>query len=242
MSDMGNQFGRYDAVTPGSETTIARFASAAARSGFDGLVVRTPPQAPGTDDYHRIASEFDIELVHGETITATDRSGAGSEIVSRRGNAEVLLGYADRTDLRRFLAGQERLDVLHIPGTDAIEVRYTTVSRAAEHGVAIELDLGPVLRSTRASRVKAIQGVQQLDRFVDHADCPYVVTTTASSHLELRGHREIVGVGETIGLEAERIEDGLRAWGQIVDRTRRARDDRFIEPGVEVQPNETNGR
>lgn len=242
MSETTDRDGRYEAVDPTGPTTPARFASTAARSGFDGIVLRHPPQGVGTDDLARIAEQLDVSVARGATVTASDRSRAGSELARRRDDVAVLFARADEPDLRHFLAGQEQLDVLCVPGTTAGEVGHTTVTRARDHGVYVEIDLGPVLRSSGGRRVGVIEGLRRLVGFVDHYDCPAVVTGSPGAHHEFRSWRELCGVADTVGLDREVIDEGTKAWGEILERTARARDDRFIEPGVEVTPDETDDR
>ena len=233
---------RYEAVDPTGPSTVSRLATVAASSGYDGIVLRESPTGIGSTELKQISEQTGISVVSGRTVTATDRSRAGSEIARLRTDVPVLFGSATAADIRHFLAGQERLDVLRIPGAMAGEVTHTTVTRAKEHGVYLELDLGPVLRKRGGRRVQAITGLRKLIDFVDHYDADAVVTGSPTGHLELRSPRELIGIAETVGLDAERIEDGISAWHEIIERAVRVDDDRFIEPGVEIVPNEANDR
>lgn len=241
MRETNDRRDRYEAVDPGNGGSVARLARIAERSGFDGIVLRWRPPGIAPDDLDRNGDQPGVRVVSGATVDATDRSRAGSELAGLRGEVTVLLGRAETAELRHFLAGQERLDVLHIPANDAGAVGHSTVTRAAEHGVFLEVDLGPVLRNTGRRRVAAISGIRRLARFVADADCPYVVSATPRSQFHIRAPRELVALGETIGLDPGFVENGIGAWSTIVARTRRNRDDRFIEPGVEVAPDETDG-
>ena len=233
---------RYEAVDPTGPSTVSRLATVAASSGYDGIVLRESPTGIGTTKLQQISEKTGISVVSGRTVTATDRSRAGSEIARLRTDVSVLFGSSTDAHIRHFLAGQERLDVLRIPGKIAGEVTHTTVTRAKAHGIYVEIDLGPLLRMRGGHRVQAITGLRQLIDFVDHYDANAVVTGAPTGHLELRSPRELIGIAETVGFDSELIEDGISAWEAIIERAMRVDDDRFIEPGVEVIPNEANDR
>jgi ribonuclease P/MRP protein subunit RPP1 len=99
----------------------------------------------------------------------------------------------------------------------------------------MEFNFGRVFRADGGPRVQAIQGLRKLRELVDQYDVPYVVTADPYSHLQLRGPREVLAIGETIGFDREAIEAGLDAWGDIVERNRRRQSDASIEPGVRVE-------
>jgi ribonuclease P/MRP protein subunit RPP1 len=104
---------------------------------------------------------------------------------------------------------------------------------ARDNDVRIEVNLGPALRARGGGRVRHLEKLRRLKHLLDHYDAPYVVSANATSHLEVRAHRELAAVGEEIGLGAAWIRDGLEAWERLVDRNRRRLSESFIAPGVE---------
>lgn len=232
----------FEAVHPYGATTISRFAYTARKSGYDGIVLRDDPHRPETASFETVARRFSVTVHRGATVHAHDRGEAGSEIAKRRSKVSVLFGSADTPELRRFLADQDRLDVLSISGIQAQDVVHTTVSRSRDHGVAIEINLGDVLQCTGTRRMRAINGLVSLYRLVDHYECPYVVTGSPESHLEIRSPRELKAVADVVGIPGDAVDSGLRRWGAILDRSKRIQDDTFIEPGVEVLEDETDAR
>jgi len=60
------------------------------------------------------------------------------------------------------------------------------------------------------------------------------VSADPRSHLGLRAPRELTGLGEAIGFDAEDIEAGLAEWGTLVERNRERESETYIEPGVRL--------
>lgn len=240
MEYVGTNGSLFEAIIPSDMSTIARFARVAERSGYDGLILRRESKSPGETDLHAVSTATGLTIEQGKTIVATDRSQAGSEIATSRDHAAVLIGEAETPLLRHFLSGQHRLDVLRMDLTDVSSISHTTIARAADNGIFVEFDFGVLLRRTGTQRVNAIEAIQTLHRITEHSDAPYVVSATPESHVQLRGPRELTAVVEGIGLPGDMVTIGLQAWGNILARTARNRDDTFIEPGVEYYPNETD--
>jgi ribonuclease P/MRP protein subunit RPP1 len=113
------------------------------------------------------------------------------------------------------------------------DVNHVLANCAAENGVRIEFDFGPVLRTTGGERVRALRDLRKLRELVADADAPFVVSANPASHLELRAPRELVAVGEAVGFDPETVRAGLREWGELAERNRHRQSDSFVEPGVE---------
>ena len=217
-------------------TTPTRFAETARRYGYDGIVLFQDERVP-----ERVSAQTQMDIVCAGEIAVSDRGAIGGAIAKVRDHVRVLRGVADSPDVLRVLSDQERLDVLAWP-SDIGRISHTVATNAKEHGIFIELDLSPLVRSSGQRRVAALERLVRLDTILDHFDIPCVTTTRPRSHLELRSPREIQSLGEVCGLNAGTIERGLRAWEQISQRSGRIEDDSFIEPGVRTIDDETNDR
>ncbi|SEH40995.1 ribonuclease P/MRP protein subunit RPP1 [Halopenitus malekzadehii] len=223
----------YEAVQayPAGDSTVARLASTAARLGYSGLVIRTRSASRAMEPT-AIGDEYGIDVVTGVEIDADDPSAASGSVGNFRPDFTVLTLRGGSNALNRFAVESDRIDVLSKPMAGRGDVNHVLVKAAADHGVALEFDLGPVLRATGGRRVQALSDLRKLREIVDHYDAPYVVSATAASHLELRAPRELRAVGEAIGFDADAIDDGLRAWKRIAERNRHRLSESFVEPGV----------
>ncbi len=225
----------YEAVHayPDGESTVARLAKTAAEYGFEGVVVRNHTTDRAAYDADRISEAYGIDVVAGVEIRADDPQQASGAVGNHRPETTIVAVEGGTTALNRFAVENEKVDVLAGPMTAQGDFNHVLANAAVDNGVRIEFDLSQVLRASGGRRVRAIQSLRKLHEIVDYYDTPYVVSGVPTSHLELRGPRELRAVGEQIGLSTAFVEDGLAEWGCLADRNRRVRSDSFIEPGVE---------
>ena len=258
----------YEAVHayPDGEATVARHAATAARHGYDGIVVRTrdalDPAGGGggsggddrggqavtgrdespVRDPSALAEEYGIDVVDAVEIDADDPTSASGAVGNYRSDRTVVCVVGGDDALNRFAVEQARVDVLVRPTAGGGDFNHVLAKAARDNGVHVEFDFGPALRATGGKRVRALADLRKLREIVSHYDAPYVVSGNARSHLELRAPRELVAVGEAIGFDAEAVREGLRAWGDLVERNRERRSEDFIEPGVRRGRYEEDGR
>lgn len=221
----------YEAVRPfpAGQATSARFAVRAGAMGYDGIVVLADPGRTGAG---RLADRFDVDVVAGAMVAEREQGALARTIQSTRPAVELLCVEAGTPGLRRFATTRDRVDVLLDPIGEHGPIAHTIAKRAADHGVAIALDLEPLLTRRGADRSRYARDLRLLARVLDHYDVPSVVTGRPDSHLAMRAPRELVAVGAAVGIDDAFLERGLETWGAIVERNRAVRDDSFIEPGV----------
>jgi len=223
----------FEAVTaaPEGASTVARFARTADRCGYEGIVVRN---APATEyDPDAVAERWGVDVVDAVEVDAARPSSASGHVGNQRPDRTVVCVRGGTDELNRFAVESDRVDVLATPTDGDASFDDVLAKAAAEHGVRIEFDLGPVLRATGGKRVRALQSLRQVREIVDAYDAPYVVSARARSHLQLRAPRELAALGEVVGLGEERVREGLREWGRLAERNRHRHSESFIEPGVE---------
>ncbi|MFB6109032.1 MAG: RNase P subunit p30 family protein [Haloplanus sp.] len=221
----------YEAVHahPDGESTAARFARDAARMGFEGVVVR----ARGADPDYEALAAAPVDVVDAVEVVASGPEQASGTVGSVRPDHTLVCLRGGTDALNRFAVEHERVDVLTRPMAGGGGFNHVLARSAADNGVRVEFDFGPVLRSTGGPRVKALGRLRTLRELVAHYDAPYVVSANPTSHLHLRGPRELVAVGEEAGFAAEWVRAGLREWGVVAERNRERQSESFIGPGVE---------
>jgi ribonuclease P/MRP protein subunit RPP1 len=221
----------YEAVHahPDGESTAARFADAAARYGFEGVVVRADAAAP---DYDRLA-DVGVDVVDAVEVVADDPSRASGAVGNYRPKHTIVVVRGGTPALNRFAVEQDRVDVLARPMAGEGDVNHVLAKAARDHGTRIEFDFGPVLRQSGGPRVRALSGLRKLRELVEQYDVPFVVSANPRSHLELRAPRELRAVGATVGFDPGQLTAGLREWGRLAARNRERAAESFIAPGVE---------
>ncbi|MFB6280536.1 MAG: RNase P subunit p30 family protein [Haloferacaceae archaeon] len=229
--------GPYEAVhaRPDGASTVARHARTAARQGYEGLVVRTPgaPVPDGTAD------RYGLDLVEAVEVAPDDPAAASGTLGRVRPEHTLVLVRGGTAELNRFAVEQARVDVLAAPtGPDGGEAgardrfNHVLARAAAENGVRVEFDLGPVLRATGGGRTRAVAALRLLYDLVEQYDAPHVVSARAAGHLSLRAPRDLAAVGAAVGLDPAFVGEGLAEWGRLARRNRDRASDAFVQRGV----------
>lgn len=223
-------------VAADGRTTVSRFARTVARAGYDGLVVRNRQSDPATYDPATLAERYDIDVVVGFEIDTADKAVASGAIGNRRSEVDVLVLRGQTPELNRYGAETPQVDVLADPMGGDGDVNHVIVEAAADNEVALEVNLGHVLRETGGARVEALRGLRKLRELIEASDAPYVVSADPETHLQVRSPRELIALGAEIGFDPEAIRLGLERWGTIAAKNRRRQDPDFVAPGVRVEP------
>jgi ribonuclease P/MRP protein subunit RPP1 len=226
----------YEAVhaEPDGASTVARQALTASEYGYDGIVVRNHGNQQATYDADEISATYDIDVVEGVEVRASDPSRASGLVGNHRSTATIVAVHGGTVAMNRFAVEQPAVDVLAHPMAGDGDVNHVLAKAAAKNGVRFEFSLHDVLHATGGQRVRQIQSLRKLREVVEHFGAPYVVSADARSHLDLRAPRELVAVGETIGFSESQIETGLTEWQRLADRNRERTSSSFVEPGVRI--------
>lgn len=224
----------YEAVRveSGGRSTPARLAATAADAGFDGVVLAVSPDDRMDVDAAAIEDAYGIDLVEGVEIADGDRGTIRSTISSVRSETTILTARGGTPEMNRFVAETAGVDVLRAPLKGEGDVNHVIVKAAKRNGVRIEVNLGRVLRASGGRRVQALRGLRKLRELLDHYDAPFVVSGDPGTHLEVRGPRELVAVGEQIGFGDGRVRSGLEEWNVVAETNRERRSSSYVADGV----------
>lgn len=225
---------RYEAVhaDPDGDATVARLALTASEYGYDGIVVRNHGDAPPEYDADRIGERYGIDVVEGVEIRADDPGRASGFVGNHRDRRTIVAVHGGTVEMNRFAVEQPAVDVLAHPMIGDGDFNHVLAKAAAKNGVHVEFSLARVLRADGGERVQALRDLRKLQELLEDADAPFVVSADPQSHLQLRAPRELRAIGAVLGFDADVIETGLAAWGELADRNRERASDAFVEPGV----------
>lgn len=213
---------------PDGRSTASRLVATAERVGYDGVVLRNAHRLPDSPSIVDIRDAEGIDVVHGVELSDGIDAVSG-RLPHLRRQTSILMVAGGTEERNRFVAAQEHVDVLTSPiGPDGPDIDPGVATDAQAHGVAIEIDLGP-LRARGGQRVRYIDRLRRLWRVIDHEDLPYVVTATPSTHLELVAPRELAALADTVGIDADAARDGLAAWLDIAARNRERFGEGFLD-------------
>lgn len=194
-------------AAPETATTPARMAQTAAHAGYDAVVLRNHfnpddaypsydvPDGTGIPMHEGVEVRADgVEPLH-EGVRRAERGGA--EVVAVHGGEEALNRAAIQADV----------DLLAHPNRGrGRSFDHVLAREAAESGVAVELSLASVLRSSGGERVEAIRDLHTTLKLVRKYGTPFVVSADARTHLELRAPRELRAVAYLIGIDEEEFD------------------------------------
>ncbi len=217
---------------PDGRSTAARLAKTAAAYGYEGVVIRNHGDVQAEYEPQRIGERYGIDVVPGIEIRADDPGRASGLVGNHRSKRAIVCVHGG--SLNRFAVEQPAVDVLAHPMCEG-DVNHVLAKAAAENGVHLEFNLARVLRAEGGERVQTIQGLRKLRELTEKYDVPYVVSADARSHLQVRAPRELIAVGEVIGLDRDAIAAGLEAWRELAERNRSRRSDSIVEPGVRIE-------
>ncbi len=217
---------------PDGSSTVARMAHTAAEYGYGGIVVRNHGTDQATYDPERIASTYDIDVVACIEVRTDDPAQASGYVGNYREQRTIVAVHGGTPALNRFAVEQPAVDVLAHPLSGDHELDHVLVKTAAENGVRLEVNLRDILHQTGGTRVRTIEALQRLRRLLVEYDTPFVVSCDSRSHLELRAPRDLIGVGEQLGFDAQSIRDGLTEWATLAERNRDRMDAAYLGPGL----------
>lgn len=219
---------------PEGDSTVSRFAAAADRIGFDGIVVRNhhdhrPPSTTSNSLQGSSTNVIPAVEVHGESPAAMS-----GRIVEFRDTVPILCLHGGTDRRNRFAVEQDRIDVLAHPFSDGGTINHVLARSAAKNAVHIEFNLGPVFRSRGGRRVEAIRNLSTLHDVIRQYDAPYVVSSIPRNHLELRSPRAGSALGEVLEIDSQWIETGMANWGRIAAKNDEIMDTTYVEPGIHI--------
>lgn len=199
---------------PASESTASRVAVTADRAGFDGVVLRNS-YSGGSPPEYTVAGEEDLEVdvVRGVEVHADSVEEMHGHVGSLKSEYRAVCVEGGDEAVERAAAQSSHVDVLSSPR----EFDHVTVREAVENDVALEVDLGPVLRESGGERVRALKDIRLLVKLAAKYDAPLVVSASPWSHLDVRGKRELRAVAELAGVDEEAFSAAAATSHEIVE-------------------------
>jgi len=214
-------------AAPETRTTPARMALTAARAGYDALVLRNHTDA---DDYpsFEVPDDLPVPVHEGVEVRAEDVESLHESVRrAEREDAAVVVAHGGDESINRAAIGAG-VDLLAHPNRGRGRGRsfdHVLARDAADAGVAVEIALAPVLRSSGGERVKALRDLRATLRLVRKYDTPFVVSADPDTHLQVRAPRETRALARLVGIEDDEFE---RATKETPERLL-ADDDESVE-------------
>ena len=183
------------------------------------------------------------------------------EKVKAKVKIEIYLGFEarDAKELERLRQIRRRFDTLLVHGGDlkmnrlAVEtpevdiLTHPELNRndsgmndvlmrlAAKNNVAIEINVGQVVSSSKGTRARIMKNVAANVRLAKRCHAPVVVCSGALSHWEIKDPQVLVSFANTLGLDMKDAKDSLSKIPETgLKESKERKGLRWIMPGVKV--------
>ena len=182
---------------PYGDSSVRRMALEAKALGFDCLVAADTPSG----------EFYGIEIHSGILIRDTGVRDLISRIKRERNHEAVVSVQAGDNGFNRSvinLKGVHILRGLHSADKNAFD--HVAAKMAADNGVAIDLDLSPLISGRGFTRQRAMHRYRDILVLKRRYEFPITISSYARSILEMRAVREITGLCSLIGMDIPDIE------------------------------------
>jgi len=193
---------------PIGDSSVKRFALEARELGFDSIVAVDAPSG-GFEGTEIIGGVFIRDRTAREVINhvkkARDKGGVISVLAGDNGFNRAVIG----------VKGVHILRGIHTADKKAFD--HVTAKMAADNGVAVDLDLSPLIAGRSIPRQRAIHRYQDILMFAGRFGFPVTISSCARSVLEMRSVREITGLCTLLGMDEPDVEHALNGIGRVME-------------------------
>jgi ribonuclease P/MRP protein subunit RPP1 len=152
--------------------------------------------ASSHQEFFRGQEKLPEGVIRGAEIIAANANELRRGIDRFRGRVVVLAVHGGDEAINRAACEDGRIDVLSHPqeGSKSGGINHIIARLAADHRVAIEFSLFPVIHNRGGSRVRVLSAYRSTFALVRKYGAPYVITSGAMSSYDLRDVRSAVAI------------------------------------------------
>ncbi|HXX55185.1 MAG TPA: RNase P subunit p30 family protein [Methanoregula sp.] len=185
---------------PLGDSSVRRMALEARDLGFDSIVaIDAPPLEYGG-----------VRVCPGILIRDTAAKDVINRVKRCRDTGVVVMVQARDNGFNRAVIGLKGVHVLcGIHAAEKTAFDHVTAKMAADHGVAVDIDLSPVIGGRGIGRQRAIHRYRDILMFSRRFGFPLTLSTHARSVLEMRGVRDLAGLCSLLGMDEYDVEGAL---------------------------------
>jgi ribonuclease P/MRP protein subunit RPP1 len=212
---------------PEGSSSPSRMLLAARCLGYDGIcALYHQGFFPGRKE------ELPEGIFRGVEIMASNVNELRRGIDRFRDRVSVLAVHGGDETINRAACEDSRVDVLAHPQEGKTPgINHVIAKLAADHGVAIEFSLYPIVHCRGGSRVRALSAYRANFALVRKFEVPYVITSGAMSSYDLRDVRSAVALCRLFGMGES---DAIRGLSGYPSGIIRRSEPGYVAEGVEV--------
>lgn len=217
---------------PDDDASMDKFISLAKHFEFIGAGITEVADKGNIQCRYSNVSDFD--LVHGIEIREDNPSKLHSQAnrYSRKVDIVIVQGGADK--LNRSIIETADVDILSLPlGVKEGGLDHVIAKAAADRRIALEFDVGSLIRYRGGRRVHAISELGQRLMLARKFEVNMVLTSAARSIYDLRGPRELTALASLFGMTKEEAIKSMTATPATILKRKR-KSNNYIMDGVEL--------
>lgn len=112
---------------------------------------------------------------------------------------------------------------------------YITAKNMAKNGIALEFRFSDILNSTWGARVKVMSVMRLNLAAARKYKIPFIITSGASTPLELRCPKALISIGKVLGMSEEESRDAItKNPEKIINKVKDRNDDSVIMAGLKI--------
>jgi ribonuclease P/MRP protein subunit RPP1 len=201
-------------------------------SGIE-IVAKNPTHLMQTIRKHR--AKVCVLSVHGgnEKINRAAVESQDVDILSHPGEKlnQVLMRFAvhgGNEKINRAAVESQDVDILSHPGE---KLNQVLMRFASENRVAIEFDMGSIIKMRGSGRVRALAELGHNLKLARKYGAPMLLTSNAQSIYDLRAPREMIALASIFGMTTE---EAIAALSTVPEEIIRRGSREWIMEGVEI--------
>lgn len=194
---------------PEGNSSLRRMALDAGSLGFDSIVV---PDAPALEYYGiRVIPAILVAEPNPRVISGLIRTNAEKRA--------LVVVNAGENGFNRTILNLKGIHILrYVHKTRKNSFDHVSARLAAERGVAVDIDLFPIIHGSGISRQRVMQRYRDLVTLYDRYRFPLTLSSNAFSILDLRSVGEICLLCGLFGMEEDDVLAELGTAGSLLDQ------------------------
>ena len=213
-------------ATPECESTPEAMVKTASGYGYAGIAItnHTPHPLRALDAVDHAGTR----VYSGVEVVAKNPTHLMQVIRKHRAKVCVLSVHGGREKINRAAVESRDVDVLSHPGE---KLNQVLMRFASENLVAIEFDVGLIIRLRGSGRVRALAELAHNLRLARKYGAPMILTSNAQSIYDLRAPGEMIALAGIFGMT---VEEAVAALSTVPEAIIRRGSRKWVMEGVEI--------
>ncbi len=216
------------------EVDLGKMAETLLKLGWSGVcfVCRSLEEIEG---FRRKLGKAGLDVAFGYKIETNKPDNVPRIAKKVRKKVELVLVNGGNLEVNRKACETSEVDILTHPelGRNDPGLDYVMAKLARKNNVSIEFNFRNILLSYKKSRSDIFSNMLENAKLVRKYGTPFVLSTGAIEHYDLRSPSELISFGRVLGLDPREIKTSLS--GAKIEENRKRLGNKWVMPGVELE-------